>query len=100
LIAAVSVTTVAGIDATIGRNWDLVVVIGLVLVLQVGALAKVSRGRPAVSLRGDLARWLEDRAAATGEPAEQIADRAVAAYRAGLHTELISAYSTREDGDS
>nr|BFE79417.1 hypothetical protein GCM10020093_020180 [Planobispora longispora] len=39
-----------------------------VLLLQAAALAGAHARRPVVSLRGDLHRWLTDRASATGEP--------------------------------
>jgi hypothetical protein len=79
------VTGIAAIDAVLGRNWDIVVVGVLALALQAAVLIRFSAHRPAVPLRADLVRWLQDRAAVTGEPLEQMADRAVAFYRAELH---------------
>jgi transposase len=56
----------------------------LVAVLQLLLVMRTNGRRPSVPIRADLVRWLRDRAAAEGEPAELIADRAVSAYRADL----------------
>lgn len=83
LTAAVALVGV--LDASVGRNWDLVAVFALIAVLQVLLLLRLSSSRRRdVPLRADLVRWLRDRAAAEGESAELIADRAVSAYRADL----------------
>ncbi|MFQ5966359.1 MAG: hypothetical protein ACE5MI_01970 [Acidimicrobiia bacterium] len=84
LLAAVAVTLIAAIDSALSGNWDVVAVLGLALILQVTVLARLSERRPAIALRADLVRWIESRAGVTGEPMDQIADRAVAVYRAGL----------------
>lgn len=47
-------------------------------------LLLAARRRRSVELRRDLADWLAAREALTGEPADSIAERAVAAYRARL----------------
>jgi hypothetical protein len=78
------ITVIGGIEGAATRQWDLVVVFGLTLLLQLLLLARTSVGRPPVPLRNDLVAWLRERAAATGEPLERLADRCVAGYRAGL----------------
>ncbi len=58
--------------------------IGLVLLLLV-LLQRDARGRSgSVRLRSDLREWLEERAEATNETPDAVADRAVASYRAAL----------------
>ena len=81
---AVLVTAVGLVDAADARNWDLVVVLASSVVLQVFVLAVARIGQHPVALRRDLADWLRRQADATGESPALLADRAVAAYRAGL----------------
>lgn len=82
--AVVIVGAVGLLDASIGRHWDLSLLFGLVAVVGVvGLLAAVGRRRP-VTLRSDLATALDDRACRTGEPLEQVLDRAVATYASVL----------------
>ena len=78
------ITVVALVDAALAGTWDLVVVLGLGLLAQLGLIVSLHAPRATVSLRGDLFQWMDERAAATGEPVERIADRCVAAYRAEL----------------
>lgn len=85
--SAVLITMVAVVDAVAAGTWDLVVVLGLAVAAQSLLLLSMHAPRPAVPLRGDLFRWLDERSAATGEPLEHIADRCVAAYRSGLTRE-------------
>ena len=84
VVLAALATLVGAVDAAIGGEGDLFVVFVVALALQVVLLVRLNVGRPSVPLRIDLVRWLRERAAATGEPMDQIADRAVATYRAGL----------------
>lgn len=84
LVLTAAVALVGVVDAAVGRNWDLLAVFALIAVLQGVLLLRLSGRRRSVPLRADLARWLRDRAAAEGESAELIADRAVSAYRADL----------------
>jgi hypothetical protein len=77
-------TAVALVDVLQDGNGDLVVLLTVVLVLLVAAGTAVLRARSAVPLRPDLSTWLRRQAAATGEPVGRLADRCVAAYRAGL----------------
>jgi len=84
LVLTAAVALVGVIDAAVGRNWDLLAVFALIAVLQGVRLLRLGGRRRSVPLRADLVRWLRDRAAAEGESAELIADRAVSAYRADL----------------
>ena len=56
-----------------------------ILFAAVGCLA-LARSRPtrrrSVALRADLAGWIDEVSAVTGESAEDVADRALSAYRA------------------
>jgi hypothetical protein len=84
LVLALLVTSVGLVDAAIGRQGDLVAIFGLAGALQLVALAGLRAGHRPVRLRPDLSAWVDEHAAATGEPAQRLADRCVAAYRAGL----------------
>lgn len=84
LVLTTAVAAVGVVDASVGRNWDLVAVFVLVGVLQLVLLVRLVGRRPSVPIRADLVRWLRDRSAVEGESAELIADRAVSAYRADL----------------
>ncbi|MGI9576853.1 MAG: hypothetical protein ACR2OH_01490 [Microthrixaceae bacterium] len=84
LVTTAVLAAVGLLDAAFGRNWDLVVVFCLVLVVQVALWARLSWGRTSVAVRRDLVFWLRERAVAGGESVEHVADRAIGAYRAGL----------------
>lgn len=84
LVVALVVTAVGLVDVLRDGASDLTVVFAGLLLLQVAALATTLPGSRAVRLRPDLTAWLDRQAAATGEPVERLADRCVAAYRAGL----------------
>ncbi len=84
LTIATLASFVGAIDAGVGDEWDLFAVFALVAALQLVLLAQVRAKRPLVPLRSDLVAWLRNEAALTDEPMEKLADRAVAAYRAGL----------------
>lgn len=87
-LAVAVVAAAAGLaDAVSGRAWDLAAVFAVVLAALAVAGASLRSARGAVLLRPDLADWLRMQAAATGEPARRLGDRAVAAYRAGLGTD-------------
>ncbi|MCF6734328.1 hypothetical protein [Blastococcus sp. KM273129] len=86
LLLALLGVLVGAVDAARGGDGDLVVLLAAVGVVLAAALVLVLRSRHRIALRPDLATWLRRRAAATGEPADRLADRCVAAYRAGLTT--------------
>ncbi|MGY1700243.1 hypothetical protein [Geodermatophilus sp. SYSU D00766] len=75
---------VALVDALRGADTDLALLLAAVVLLQLTALGARARGRSTVALRPDLAGWLHQQSASTGEPVERLADRCVAAYRAEL----------------
>ncbi|GGS28730.1 hypothetical protein [Actinokineospora fastidiosa] len=81
---ALFVTGIGLVEVVRQRDWDLVTILAAVLVAQIAALAAGWGGRQPASLRADLAVWLHDHAASTGEPAGRIVDRAVADHRAAM----------------
>ena len=84
LVIALVGTAVALVDVLRDGNSDLTLLLTGLLLVQAAALATALLGHRGVRLRPDLTAWLERQAAATGEPVERLADRCVAAYRAGL----------------
>jgi hypothetical protein len=84
-LAAALVLAGAGlVDALRDQHTDVAVVLAALIALQGIALLWLGRGRRGVALRPDLVAWLRRQAGASGEPVERLADRCVAAYRAGL----------------
>lgn len=79
--AAVAAAGVGVVAAALDGNWDLVIVIGFVMVCQAGIALALLGPRRLTTVRSDLARWADERAAVTGEPVPRIVDRCVAAYR-------------------
>jgi hypothetical protein len=85
VIVLIGMVSVIGmVDAAIGRSWDQVAVFVMILLLDLVLVVRVSFRRREVTLRADLAGWLERYAAEGDERVDEVADRAVAAYRAGL----------------
>ena len=76
--------SLGALDAAIGANWDLVVLFGVITIVTVTDVVRATSGRAPIRLRSDLLAWMDRRAAAHGERMEDVADRAVAAYRAGI----------------
>ncbi len=72
------------LDAFIGGDWDLFVVFALSLVVQAVVWFRHRANRTPVTLRPDLASWIERESQRTGEPFDDVADRAIAWYRHGL----------------
>lgn len=85
LLAAVLLAGV--VDALASEAWDFLAVLSIALSLVAVLLTLTSRGRRSIGIRPDLARWLEEEAGTRGESVEALADRAIAAYRAGLSGE-------------
>lgn len=81
LVAALLVASAGAADAALGRIWDQLFILVAVVVLCAVALVLGRSGRPVMSIRSDLARWLRNRAAVEGEHPEALLDRAVATYR-------------------
>jgi membrane protein implicated in regulation of membrane protease activity len=85
LVLAVLVVGLVGLlDAAIGRTWDLTVLFAVVAVLASVLLLRGLGDRRTVDLRADLAAALTGRSRRTGEPVDQVVDRAVATYLAAL----------------
>ena len=84
LVVALVVAGAGLVDAVRDQHTDAVVVLAALVALQSIALLWLDRSRRGIALRPDLAAWLRQQAGATGEPVERLADRCVAAYRAGL----------------
>lgn len=83
LLAMVGVG-VGVVDAAIGRQWDLLAIFIAVAVLLVAMWVRQRIHRVSVTLRPDLAHWIEHRAASAGEPFDDVLDRAVATFRHGI----------------
>lgn len=85
VLAAMAIAAAVGAaDAAVGGQWD---AFALFAAIGVGAVVLMVRtwvGRPLVAVRADLVRWMATEAATADEPTGQVADRAIAAWRAGL----------------
>lgn len=89
LLLSSAVAIVGVVDGLVDGDRDVVamfVIVGLVLAT---LLWRVSWRRPAIPMRADLVKWMERRAVEGGESVEAVADRAVAAYRAGLSVDDV-----------
>ena len=84
VVLAALAASIGLLDASMSGLWDLVAVFVLVLLPLVGLFIALEWGRQVVPLRRDLAAWLRERSALTGEPLSIVADRTVAAQRAAL----------------
>ena len=84
VIATIAVAAIGAIDAVRGRSADLVAVFVLVGLLQVALLLRLQLGRRPITLRPDLAAWLDRRAELTGEGPDRIIDRLVAHHRSQI----------------
>lgn len=84
LTIAIVVSGVGALDAYIGRKWDLVAVFLFLALLLTLLWLRQRAHRVPVDLRPDLARLLENQSQRSGEPFDDLLDRAVAAYQQGL----------------
>ncbi len=87
LLLALVVVCVGVVAAAVGRQWDLLTVFAGVAALLVAMWVRQRIHRVSVTLRPDLAHWVEDRASTAGEPFDDVLDRAVATYRHGIVTD-------------
>jgi membrane protein implicated in regulation of membrane protease activity len=87
LMLGLAAAAVGAIDAVVGDDADQLAIFVLIGLLLVAVWARQRVSRRNVTLRPDLAHWLDDRAQATGEPFDDVLDRAVATYRHGLHVD-------------
>lgn len=84
LTVSLVICGVGMLDAAEAREWDLFSIFVLTSLAQVALLLRQFARRTPVSLRSDLARWAQSRAQITGEPVDDVVDRAVAFHRDGL----------------
>jgi hypothetical protein len=84
LLVQLAASVVGMLDGARSEAWDQVGIFALIAVLAFVLLLRTTGRRPLVPVRGDLERWLAARAAMTGERVEDVTDRALAAYRAGI----------------
>ncbi len=85
LILAVVLVALAGfLDAWVIEEPEIALLFGAVLILGLALLARTLSKRRPLRVRADLAGWMQQRSDLTGEPVEQIADRALATYRLQL----------------
>lgn len=75
------VGTIGAIDAALDSQWDVFVLFVLVVLLVLPLATSLDRSRRLVLLRNDLADWVGQRSATTGEPLGAVVDRAVARHR-------------------
>jgi hypothetical protein len=84
LVLATLVSLVGLLDAVISRTWDFAVVFALAAGLQLVLLLRAQTGRVPLTVRRDLASWAAEQAVATGESADDVVDRCLAAARADV----------------
>ena len=85
LLAIVALIALFGaVDAWVIGEPDLLLLFVIILVVTLVVFLRAMRERRAIRLRPDLSRWLRSRGRMTGEPAQDLADRAVANYRLQL----------------
>lgn len=80
LLISLIICGVGLLDALIGEEWDLLVVIGLTTFVQLLIWFREWSSRVPVLLRSDLAHQIEVQAERSGEPFEAVLDRAVSWY--------------------
>lgn len=84
LLLAMVCSAVGVLDAAISREWDLLVIFVLTALALVAMWVRLRVHRVDVTLRPDLAHWLEHRAESSGEPFDDVLDRAVASFKHGI----------------
>lgn len=78
------ILAVGALDAAFGGEWDLLVVFLLALGVHLVVWVRQQASRVPLTIRSDLAHWLDRQSQRSGEPIDDIVDRAVAWYRSGL----------------
>jgi hypothetical protein len=81
VVGLLVVTGIGAVDATISREWDLLVILVVALALSSVLVARLESKRPEIPVRRDLVAWLRERAAVSGETIGALTDRALMAYR-------------------
>jgi hypothetical protein len=85
LLGMAMLTVAVGLlDALTAGIWDLAVVLAIIGIFLAVVIAGLRADRQAITVRPDLVAWIRQHAAATGEPPDRLADRAIAAYLNGL----------------
>lgn len=87
LTISLVVTGAGAVDAAFSAEWDLLVVFALSGLVQLTIWFRQRANRLPVTLRPDLAHWLEHRSQESGEPFDDLLDRSVAWYKHGLFGE-------------
>lgn len=90
LSVASVVAVVGAFDAYIGGEWDFFVIFVIISLLLLVVWLRQRAPRVPMTVRSDLAQWLQHRADTSGEPIEDIVDRALSTYRMGLVGEVQS----------
>lgn len=84
LLLALVCGGVGVVDAAVSREWDLLAIFVVTTALLAAMWVRQRVHRISVSLRPDLAHWLEHRAESAGEPFDDVLDRAVATFKHGI----------------
>jgi hypothetical protein len=79
------VTVVGAVDALISSEWDLLSVFAFSGLLQLSIWLQQRGNRVPMTLRPDLSHWLVRQSQESGEPVDDIVDRAVTWYQHGLY---------------
>lgn len=80
---------VVGIVLAVREDVDaLAVLFGLLAAVLLEMEITARRGRRSIRVRPDLARWLDETSAVTGESPDELADRCISSYRARLHAQV------------
>lgn len=87
LTVSLIITGVGVLDAAIGSEWDLLIIFALSAALQLAIWLRQGASRRTTTIRPDLAQWLERRSESTGEPYEDVVDRALATFKQGLYAD-------------
>jgi hypothetical protein len=77
------IATIGVIDAAAGRSPDLVALFATIDGLAIVLARRAWIGRRPICARPDLVSWMTELAAAGAESVDDVADRAIGAYRAG-----------------
>lgn len=85
LLISLIICGVGLLDALIGAEWDLLVVIGLSTFAQLAIWFRQWSSRVPVLLRADLVHQIEVQAERSGEPFDTVLDRAVSWYQHRLY---------------
>ena len=82
LVVATIVAAAAGlVDAAIGGEWDLFLVFAILIALGIALATRIEGRRVSIAIRRDLATWLRNRSAVSGESMAALTDRALGAYQ-------------------